>query len=182
MNNRIGETSPSNFIETFPDYIKYMRNALRELLENHRAPERASLAEALLCAGVRAEQEPALIHAAMKAAGRDAAWALSAAHQLESRDEVSVLASSLLQFVDRQCHAMLSLAGCLHPAELLQRARVLLDWPSAEMRAYAVELLDNTLTNNEKALLLPLIDGSDRDRQRSRLEAHPSSSRLPFSR
>jgi len=147
------------------------RDALRDLLETHRAPERASLAEALLSAGVRAEQEPASIHEAMQAAGRDAAWALSAAHQIETQDEASVLANSLLQFVDRQCQAMLALAGCLHSAELLQRARVLLDWPSAEKRAYAVELLDNTLASTEKALLLPLIDGSDRNQQRNRLGA-----------
>lgn len=146
------------------------RRALRHLLESHRAPERARLAEALLSAGVRAEEEPDFIHAAMNAAGRDAAWALTAAHQLQSQDETSVLARSLLQFVDHQSHAMLSLAGCLHPAELMRRARVLLDWPSAELRAYAVELLDNTLSNNEKSVLMPLIDGSDRNRQRSRLE------------
>jgi HEAT repeat protein len=146
------------------------RNALQSQLETHRAPERASLAAALLSAGLRAVQEPALIHQAMKAAGRDSAWALSAAHQLHSRDEASVLAKSLLQFVDRQCHAMLSLAGCLHPAELLKRVRSLLDWPAAEMRAFAVELLDNTLASSEKAMLLPLIDGSDRNRQRSQLE------------
>jgi hypothetical protein len=39
------------------------------------------------------------------------------------------------------------------------------------MRAYAVELLDNTLSTREKAVLLPLIDGADRDRQRIRLGA-----------
>jgi len=147
------------------------RNALRELLAAHSAPERASLAEALLRAGVRADKDPTAIHEAMEAAGRDAAWALSAAHRLRARDEASLLAESLFQFVDRQRDAILSFVGCLHPTNVVRRASALLEWPSPEMRAYAVELLDNTLVSKEKALLLPLIDGSNRDRQRRELQA-----------
>jgi hypothetical protein len=37
------------------------------------------------------------------------------------------------------------------------------------MRAYAVELLDNTLTTRERAVLLPLVDGSGRENQRIQL-------------
>jgi len=147
------------------------RNALGDLLETHRAQERTSLAAALLCAGVQAEQDPASIHSAMKAAGRDAAWALSVADQFSRRGEARILTGSLLQFVDRQRDAMLSLIGCLHPAEMLNRARALLSSHSAEMRAYTVELLDNSLAGNEKTMLLPLIDGSDRNQQRNRLTA-----------
>jgi AAA family ATP:ADP antiporter len=147
------------------------RSALEGLLGDQRTPERASLAAALVTAGFRAERRPAVIAAGMEAAGRDASWALVAANQIVTRDDAAILVEGLHQFVDRQRDAMLSLMACVHSADLLKRVISLLDWSSAAMRAYAVELLDNTLTVRERAVLLPLIDGSGRQHQRIRLES-----------
>jgi HEAT repeat protein len=147
------------------------RSALEDLLDDQRTPERASLAAALVTAGIRAERRPAAISAAMEAAGRDASWALVAANEIATRHEAAILIEGLHQFVDRQRDAMLSLMACVHSPDLLKRVISLLNWSSTSMRAYAVELLDNTLTTRERAVLLPLIDGSDRQHQRIRLES-----------
>ena len=147
------------------------RSALEGLLGEQGASERASVAAALVSVGYRAEPGSAVITSAMDAAGRDAAWALVCADKLATLNDAAILVESLHQFVDRQRDAMLSLAACVHSADLLKRVISLLGWSSAAMRAYAVELLDNTLSTRERTMLLPLIDGSGRQFQRTRLES-----------
>jgi HEAT repeat protein len=111
--------------------------------------------------GFGEDERPALI-ASLREEARGAAASLAAARDI-SADEASVLLLGALrrEAVLARERALLWLAG-VHDPSALARAREGLGHPTPEKRALALEVLDVTLSSEEKELVLPLCAEGDR--------------------
>ena len=117
-----------------------------------------------------------VIQQKIKAEIENAAWMLAALVDLEPVPTngpqgmaLGLLQKALLNGVDQSKARIFLLLSFIYPAEVILRARDNLSHPSKETRAYALEVLDNTLTSQKlktptltgqelRAYFFPLID------------------------
>jgi hypothetical protein len=116
----------------------------------------------------------AQIHAELE----DATWKLASLRDLDDQPAVALLRKALLEEVDQNRERVFLLLSFLYDSRSILRAREALAHPSREKRAYALEIVDVTLPQEMKQLVLPLVEEMGSDRRLEALEAHFPQSRL----
>ena len=89
---------------------------------------------------------------------KEAAWALAAWADLESDPALAELSRALLGELDERKQRIFLLLALLHPPAVIRKARLDLETTAGEKKAHALEVLDNLLPRELKALIFPLID------------------------
>jgi ATP/ADP translocase/HEAT repeat protein len=110
---------------------------------------------------------PAVLEVVRREAG-EAAWKLAARIDLAAEPKAERLVEALDWSIRQSRNRMLVLLSFLHDSKPILRARENVDHPSREKRAYAVEIVDITVADPAKKLMLPLIEELSPER---RLEA-----------
>ena len=144
--------------------------AAQALLLPHLASDDTSVRQAalagLVAAGHRmSERERPSVIEALRAETRKAAWAVAASRDLEGITTTDLLRVALSWEADLGRERALLLLSCAHDPSALARAREGLGHEAREKRALALEVLDVTLPPEERELVLPLCEGSDRRRE-----------------
>jgi HEAT repeat protein/ATP/ADP translocase len=89
---------------------------------------------------------------------RTAAWHVAALVDIGETEEFDVLSRALRDNIDRTIERIMFMLSYVYPAKAVLQARESLNSGSPEKRAYAIEALDNLLTQEVKSAFLPLID------------------------
>ena len=99
-----------------------------------------------------------------------AAWSIGALVDIGEEEKFAMLSRALLYDIDRSIDRMLLLLSFVYPSEAILGARTNLTHASVAKRAYAMETLDNLLSQELKDAFLPLIDDIKPDQKLKRLE------------
>lgn len=100
-----------------------------------------------------------------------ASWTLGALRAVGDEPATGLLRQALRTELERQRARVLVLLGFLYPGEAMRRVEAGIGSSASQQRAYAVELLDNLLSRELKARVMPLVDDAMLEHQRARLEA-----------
>jgi len=148
------------------------RQRLLDIQERCRPRLRAAAASALLHQGYQAD-EPDLesVRLWIHEEANLIAWNLAVAEDLGDAEETTLLVRALHQDIDLRRETLVYLLALIYPSKIILRTRAQIAHRSADRRALAVELLDNTLNGQDKQILLSLVDTDDRSIQASRLRA-----------
>ncbi len=173
--------------------------AVALLLEQMDAPDNNLRYQTLLslsrCDYHAPADQAGVIQQKIKAEIDNAAWTLAALVDLEpasthgpNEEILGLLQKALLNGLNQSKARVFLLLSFIYQAEVILRARDNLNHPSKETRAYALEVLDNTLTSQKlkaptltgqefRALFFPLVDENlTPDQRLERLsEAFPQS-------
>ena len=134
-------------------------DAMRQHL-GHPAPRvRDEVLEALRsCGWTAGPDEVELVLGRVRAEVGDAAWATAALRDLGAAPEAALLRDALEGEVDGARRRVLLLLGMAGDPAAIQRVRETLAHGGREKRAYALEVLDVTLSAALRALVLPLME------------------------
>ncbi len=112
------------------------------------------------------------LESALAAEVEDAAWGLAVARDVGTSESLALLRSAMdLQLAGSRARVFLLLSLVYDPTAIA-RARDNLTHASKEKRAYALEILDVTLSRELKDLVLPLCDDLTLERRCELLEPH----------
>lgn len=97
------------------------------------------------------------VEAQLRAEVGEATWALAAILDLDG-DDTYLLRRALQQEYELTCKRIFLLLGFIYSPSIIQTAQNNYAHPSKEKRAYAIEILDNTVGQDLKTLIIPLFD------------------------
>lgn len=149
---------------------------VRLWLINHAHEEdelvRYHILDALRAIQYKAEREErAWVEAKLKDEVAEATWALAAIVDLQAHEPMAMLHRAVQQEYDLTCRRIFLLLGFIYNRSAIQTAQDNYNHASREKRAYAVEILDSTLQQDIKALVIPLFDVLRPERQLEALSA-----------
>ena len=132
---------------------------LRSRLDFPLARVRQEVLVALTPCGYRAEgPEVEAVEGRLREEAADAAWKLAVLRDMGSAGALHLLHGALESELDRSRERIFRLLAFIHDPQAIRRARDHRDDESREKRAYALEVLDVTLSAEQKAFLMPLLD------------------------
>jgi len=146
---------------------------LRERAGHPEPRVRRGVLEALRRCGYRAVgADAAALQEAMRREIEDAAWELAALRDVGDSEAVSLLRAALGSEVVETRQRVLLLLSLLYEPTSIQRVRDALAHGTREKRAYALEMLDVTLSGELRAMLLPLFEELTLEARCERLAEH----------
>ena len=137
-------------------------DALRFLearLEFPDADVRSAVYSALSANGYRTD-DAARVQQQIRREAQAATESLAAFTDLDDTPEVELLRGALRQQFQRTYERILHLISFIHDSQAILRAREALLHGTPAQKAYAVELLDTTLSSDLKDYILPLVQGA----------------------
>ncbi|GBC62415.1 hypothetical protein DENIS_3387 [Desulfonema ishimotonii] len=108
----------------------------------------------------------------------DATWSLSVLVDIGDHEDVSLLTKALKSEVDKNRKRIFSLLALIYPPKSIMQAQFNLSSKKKDMRAKALEVLDSLLSQEQKALVFPLVDDIPSAQRHSRLVAHFPQNRM----
>jgi hypothetical protein len=139
---------------------------LRDLSQSREPSIRTLALQALANCRFTAEvdDEPH-IKGAIEKEAEEACWLLQAIQDVSEMESTSLLRKGLLREVQKGRDRILTLLSFLHDRDAMLQVQMSLLSVSEEVRANALEIIDNIIQTDIKRLLLPLLDDiSTRDR------------------
>ena len=102
----------------------------------------------------------------------DATWALATLVDVGEYGEVGELREALHREIDKNRKRIFQLLAIIYPRETILNAQANLQGRSSDKAAYSLEILDNTVSPDIKALIFPLLEAMDPGMRLSRLREH----------
>lgn len=136
------------------------------------------LASLISCGYQTTTKEFSIIHERIRNEVADATWALSAILDMGDYENSEMLNKALNSEFERNKDRIFLLLAMIYPANSILRAQKNLTAPSSEKRAYALEYLDNELTQDLKQIIFPLIENLTISQRFSKLVTHFHQDRM----
>lgn len=108
----------------------------------------------------------------------DAAWSLAVLVDVGEHEDVSILIRAIRGETEKNQRRIFALLAMIYPANSILQAQINLTSDSRDRRANAIEVLDNLLPQELKAIVLPLVDEMPASQRLSRLVAQFPQQRM----
>lgn len=158
----LGKIKGAQAVEFLRKRIDYSEEELRTLI----------LSALVLCKYQAGAQETSSIFERIKNEVADAVWTLSVLMDIGEQDTTQMLANSLKMEFEKNRRRIFMLLAMVYPARSILSAQKNLASESPDIRANAIEVLDNVISMDIKPYVIPLLDDITPTQRHSQLIAY----------